>query len=171
MTTCFIANPPFSSLHSHDQQCHSMLQQNQTLTLCVWRRMYWTYRLFTLVISYSAVHCDWSSGIRAEDRWYVSSSILSCRFGVGMHYEYWGTLCCCPSKLGVSSHFACAFRTSLGADRKHFSFWRKAKGSSIPCRGGGYCPVNLTTTTHWQRHNSKLPACTKAPYCSFEVHL
>ena len=82
--------------------------------------------------------------------------------------HYWRTLCCSPRKLGVSSHFACAFTTSLGADWKHFSFWRKATGSSIPCRGGGYCPVNLTT--HWCQ-NSKLPAYMKAPYCSFEVHL
>ena len=33
--------------------------------------------------------------------------------------------CCSPSKLGISSHFACFIRTPSSADQKHFLIWRK----------------------------------------------
>ena len=70
---------------------------------------------------------NWATGAlvleqRIDGNIHRHSSILR----LDLFVECWHTFCCSLTELGINSHFACTVRIPPGADRKHFSFWKKS---------------------------------------------
>ena len=115
----------------------------------------WTW-VFWMPVRWSYQLTHWSSGIEAEDRWYVyihrHSSILRLDlFSVGftLHGECWSNphsaellLCCNPSKLGISSHFCMCRQNPVSCWRETFPLLPYFAYLRLKYEGCIYCRVN-----------------------------